>query len=151
MDSLDGVKRELNEEMLVISDTREAAALAGVMGGLASEVTEETGSVLLESGACFDSLSIRRTAQALGMRTEASLRFEKGINVEGTVTALNRAVQLIEEMGAGTATAGIVDEYVRPAAPLVIRLRTARVNRMLGTDLDRTQIQGSSGQPGFPE
>jgi phenylalanyl-tRNA synthetase beta chain len=139
MASLDGVDRELNEQMLVIGDAREAAALAGVMGGLASEVTAETHSVLLES-AVFDPLSIRLTAQALTMRTEASLRFEKEINIEGTIDALNRATQLIEEMGAGVGTSGVVDEYIRPAALRSVRLRTDRVNKVLGTELTCAQI-----------
>ncbi|MGB9791576.1 MAG: phenylalanine--tRNA ligase subunit beta [Thermacetogeniaceae bacterium] len=137
---LDGVLRELEPEMLVIADAREPVALAGVMGGLASEVTESTRTVLLES-AHFDPLNIRMTAKKLGLRTEAAQRFEKGVNINGAVRALDRAAHLIEELGAGIATAGVVDEYVRPEAPLTIRLRTARVNRVLGTNLDRAAVQ----------
>lgn len=140
MVSLDGVTRDLEPEMLVIADGRDPVALAGVMGGLASEVTEATRTVLLES-AYFDPLNIRLTAKKLGMRTEAAQRFEKCIDINGVIRALDRAAHLIEEIGAGVATAGVVDEYVRPEAPLTIRLRTARVNRVLGTNLDRAAVQ----------
>ncbi|MDH7578406.1 MAG: phenylalanine--tRNA ligase subunit beta [Bacillota bacterium] len=138
--SLDGVTRDLDEDMLVIADAQTPVALAGVMGGLASEVTEKTRNILLEA-AYFDPLNIRRTAKVLEMRTESSQRFEKGINLDGVVRALNRAAQLIEQLDAGTVTAGVVDEYIRPAAPLAIRLRTARVNRVLGTHLTRAEVQ----------
>lgn len=140
MVSLDGVTRELDQEMLAIADAREPVALAGVMGGLASEVTEASRTILLES-AYFDPLNIRRTAKQLGMRTEAAQRFEKGVDINGVIRALDRAAHLIEELGAGIATAGVVDEYVRPEAPLTIRLRTARVNQVLGTNLDRAAVQ----------
>ncbi|NPV29647.1 MAG: phenylalanine--tRNA ligase subunit beta [Firmicutes bacterium] len=146
--SLDGVTRVLNEEMLVIADARTPVALAGIMGGLASEVTEQTRTVLLEA-AYFDPLNIRRTAKLLDMRTESSLRFEKGINLDGVVRALNRAAQLIEQLGAGTVAAGVVDEYIRPAAPLAIRLRTARVNHVLGTSLTRAEVQEILSRLGF--
>ncbi len=146
--SLDGVTRDLDEEMLVIADARVPVALAGVMGGLPSEVTEATRTVLLEA-AYFDPLNIRRTARLLGMRTESSLRFEKGINLDGVVDALNRAAQLIEQLGAGTIAAGVVDEYVRPAAPLAVRLRTSRVNRILGTHLSRGEVQEILTRIGF--
>jgi phenylalanyl-tRNA synthetase beta chain len=140
MVSLDGDRRELDEEMLVIADAREPVALAGVMGGLASEVTEETRTVLLES-AYFNPQSIRRTAQKLGMRTESGQRFEKGIDLDGAVRAVNRAAHLIAELGAGEITCGVVDQYVRPAVPLAIRVRTPRVNQVLGTHLNRAEVQ----------
>lgn len=149
MVSLDGVSRELDSEMLVIADQTEAVALAGVMGGLASEVTERTRTILLES-AWFDPLNIRRTAVRLGMRTEASKRFEKGIDLEGVLTALNRAAQLIHQLGAGEITAGIVDLYVRPEAARTIRLRTVRVNKVLGTKLSREEIQKILTRLDFP-
>lgn len=138
--SLDGDRRELDEEMLVIADAGEPVALAGVMGGLASEVTEETRTVLLES-AYFNPQSIRRTAQKLGMRTESGQRFEKGIDLDGAVRAVNRAAHLINELGAGEITCGVVDQYVRPAAPLAIRVRAPRVNQVLGTHLNRAEVQ----------
>ncbi len=137
--SLDGTKRALDEEMLAIADAREPVALAGVMGGLASEVTGETRTVLLES-AWFDPLSIRKTAKKLGMRTESEQRFEKGIDTEGAVKALNRAAHLIIQLEAGEIACGVIDRYVRPAAPLAIRLRTSRVNQVLGTCLSRADV-----------
>lgn len=137
---LDGALRELDPEMLVIADAREPVALAGVMGGLTSEVTESTRTVLLES-AHFNPLNIRLTAKKLGLRTEAAQRFEKGVDINGVIRALDRAAHLIEELGAGIATSGVVDEYVRPEVPLTIRLRTSRVNRVLGTSLDRAAVQ----------
>jgi phenylalanyl-tRNA synthetase beta chain len=138
--SLDGDRRKLDPEMLVIADAVEPVALAGVMGGLASEVAEETRTVLLES-AYFNPQSIRRTAQKLGMRTESGQRFEKGIDLEGTVRALNRAAHLITELGAGEITCGVVDQYARPVAPLAIRVRTPRVNQVLGAHLSRVEVQ----------
>jgi phenylalanyl-tRNA synthetase beta chain len=140
MVSLDGVVRELDPEMLVIADQEQAVALAGVMGGLASEVTEKTRTVLLES-AWFEPLCVRRTAMRLGMHTEASRRFEKGVDLEGILTALDRAAQLIQQFDAGEITAGIVDHYARPEAARVIRLRTSRANKILGTDLSREEIR----------
>ncbi len=140
MVSLDGTRRELDEEMLVIADAREPVAIAGVMGGLASEVTEETRTVLLES-AYFNPRSIRRTASMLGMRTESEQRFEKGIDLEGAVRAVDRAAHLIAELGAGEITCGVVDQYVRPEASLTIRLRTPRLNQVLGTQLCRAEAQ----------
>ncbi len=138
--SLDGEARDLNPEMLVIADQAEPVALAGVMGGLASEVTEKTSTILLES-AWFEPYNVRRAATQLGMRTEASMRFEKGVNPDGILPALNRAVQLIQELGAGEITAGIVDVKARTEVPRTIRLRTSRTNKILGTDITRAEIQ----------
>lgn len=146
--SLDGVTRTLNEEMLVIADAQEPVALAGIMGGLASEVTEKTRNILLEA-AYFDPLNIRKTSKLLGMRTESSLRFEKGVSLDGVVHALNRAAQLIGHIGAGEITAGVVDEYVRPAASLVTRLRISRVNKVLGTNLNRAEVREILTRLGF--
>lgn len=139
MVSLDGETRDLSPEMLVIADHEEPVALAGVMGGLSSEVTAETRTILLES-AWFDPLSVRRTAGRLGMRSESSQRFEKGINPEGVIPALDRAAQLIQQFGAGEPTTGVVDEYVRPAVPRSIRLRISRTNQVLGTEISRAEI-----------
>jgi phenylalanyl-tRNA synthetase beta chain len=143
--SLDGTRRRLDGEMLIIADAREPVALAGVMGGLASEVSDHTRTVLLES-ACFDPVSVRRTARKLGMRTESEQRFEKGVNPDGAVRAVTRAAHLIAELGAGEIAAGVVDQYVRPAAPLAVRLRTSRVNQVLGTSLERPEIQEILGR-----
>jgi len=149
MVSLDGETRHLSPEMLVIADSEEPVALAGVMGGLSSEVTAETRTVLLES-AWFDPLSVRRTASRLDLRSESSQRFEKGINPEGVIPALNRAAQLIQQFGAGEPTTGVVDEYPCPAVPHSIRLRISRTNRILGTQLSRAEISEIMTKLDFP-
>ncbi len=149
MVSLDGAVRELDTEMLVIADQEEALGLAGVMGGLASEVTEKTKTIVLEA-AWFDPYSVRKTAMRLGMRTEASARFEKGINPEGVIPALNRAAQLIQQLGSGEIASGVIDCYVRPEAQRSIRLRTSRVNMILGTQLSRAEVQEILDRLDFP-
>jgi len=131
MISLDGAERELTAEMLVIADPGGPVAVAGVMGGLATEVTEKTTAVLLES-AFFHPVNIRRTARALGMRSESSLRFEKGIDIGGCVRAVDRAAQLIREMGAGDVVAGTIDNYPAPAEARTIVLRPERACHILG-------------------
>lgn len=133
--TLDGQLRKLVPETLVIADAQKSVAIAGVMGGLETEVTAETKTLLLES-ACFNGFSIRRTSLALGLRSEASLRFEKAIDVEQVRLAADRAVQLLEEIGAGTFVEGCVDCYPCPAARTPIKLRVVRVNQILGTAID---------------
>ncbi|RMF59788.1 MAG: phenylalanine--tRNA ligase subunit beta, partial [Calditrichaeota bacterium] len=108
--TLDGVVRTLNSECLLICDARQPVAIGGVMGGENSEVTEKTANVLLES-AYFDPTNIRRTAKALGIVTEASRRFERGVDPNGAPYALHRAAQLIAELTGGTVSSGFVDAY----------------------------------------
>ncbi|MBI2958019.1 MAG: phenylalanine--tRNA ligase subunit beta [Chloroflexi bacterium] len=134
MISLDGVSRELGPGMLVIADSKRAVAVAGVMGGLNSEVSDSTTSVLLES-ANFSQASIRRTAGALNMRSEASMRFEKGLPAELAVHALRRATQLIAETAGGEAAAGYIDAFPGEKAEQPIPLRSRDVNRLLGMDV----------------
>ncbi len=133
--TLDDQERKLNPNMLVIADANKAAAVAGVMGGANSEVTEETTTILLES-ANFKGSSVRLTAKALGFRTEASARFEKGLDIENTVRAMNRAVQLLEEMGAGKAEDGYVDCYPVKSQLRTITFRPDKINALLGTEID---------------
>ena len=108
--TIDAEERELTPDMLVIADAENPVALAGVMGGFDSEITDQTVDVLLES-AYFDPPSIRKTSKALGMHTEASHRFERGADPEGVIPALNRAAQLIAEIAGGEICSGIVDAY----------------------------------------
>lgn len=129
--TLDGVERELNPNMLVIADAERAVAIAGVMGGAESEVTETTVNLLLES-AHFNPLSIRRTARAVGMRTEASYRFERVVDPDGVRRAVDRACELLEGMGQPKAVNGIVDVYPNPPAPKEIMLRIQRTIDLLG-------------------
>jgi phenylalanyl-tRNA synthetase beta chain len=135
MYTLDDQERKLDSSMLVIADAERAVAVAGVMGGANSEVTENTKTILFES-ANFDGISVRLTAKKLGLRTEASSRFEKGLDVENVVTALDRAVQLVEELGAGTVCKGVIDCYVRKPEERVLKLRPDKINALLGTSID---------------
>src|SRR3989442_9331969 len=117
--------------MLLIADPRRAIGLAGVMGGANTEGPAGTRRVLLES-AWFAPASIRRTSRALGLRTDAAYRFERGADVEALVTASARAAGLIAELAGGTIARGVVDAYPRKRKPQRIRLRMARVKRVLG-------------------
>ncbi|NPV74253.1 MAG: phenylalanine--tRNA ligase subunit beta [Pelotomaculum sp.] len=136
--TLDGVERQLAPGMLCITDPSGPVAIAGVMGGQATEVTGKTASVLLES-AFFNPISIRRTSKVLGLRSQASLRFEKGIDIGGCARASARAAQLIVEMGAGEAVCGSVDAYPAPVLEKKIALRPARVNYVLGVDIPKEE------------
>ena len=129
--TLDGVERELAHEDLVVCDGDSPVALAGVMGGMNSEVSAATQSILLES-ANFAPSAIRRTAKRLALHSEASHRFERGVDPEGTILALDRAVQLILESGGGNPSVGVVDCYPKKIAPVKIRLREQRVEKLLG-------------------
>jgi len=129
--TLDGQERTLDASMLLIADPRRAIGLAGVMGGANTEVTDRTRRVLLES-AWFAPASIRRTSRTLGLRTDAAYRFERGADLEGLVTASARATALIAELAGGTIARGMVDAYPRKRKPQHVRLRMARVKRVLG-------------------
>jgi len=134
--TLDGQKRQLDSSMLVIADENKPVAIAGVMGGENSEVTSDTKMLLLVS-ANFNGTSVRLTSKKLGLRSEASNRFEKGLDPENVIPALNRCAQLIEELGAGRVVPGIVDCYpVRPET-VELELDDKAINGLLGTDIDR--------------
>ena len=134
--TLDGQTRKLWENTLVIADAEKAVAIAGVMGGENSEITEQTEMIVFES-AMFDSVSIRTTSRRLGMRTEASGRFERGVNCEGCMTALERACQLVEELGAGEIIGGYVDAYPNPKPVRTLKLEPERVSAYIGAEIDR--------------
>jgi phenylalanyl-tRNA synthetase beta chain len=146
--SLDGVERALSPEMLVIADKAIPVAIAGVMGGADSEVTEITTSVLLES-ANFNQVSIRRTSAGLKLRSEASMRFERGISPELTVPALRRATQLILQIAGGNAAKGITDAYPDKPGARTIALQTSLVNRLLGMEVSQEQIVNILASLGF--
>jgi phenylalanyl-tRNA synthetase beta chain len=129
--TLDGQERALDASMLLIADPQRAIGLAGVMGGANTEVTAGTTRVLLES-AWFAPASIRRTSRALGLRTDAAYRFERGADIEGLVTASARAAALIAEISGGTIARGMIDAYPRKRKPQHVRLRMSRVKRVLG-------------------
>lgn len=137
--TLDGEKRTLTSADLVIADEKGAVGLAGVMGGLNSEITESTTSVLLES-AVFDSASIRRTSRRLGLRSEASGRYEKGINAKRSAEALNRICQILEEQGVCTVASDMLDEYPNPKPEQVIHTSFDAINDYIGIHLPDEQI-----------
>ncbi len=137
--TLDDKERNLTEDMLLITDPRGPIALAGVMGGLDSEITESTTDVLLES-AYFDPVNIRRTSSKLGLRSEASARFEKSIDINGCLRACNRACELIELLGCGEVTDIIVDNYINPIDEKSIEIDPERISRKLGAEITREQL-----------
>ena len=137
--TLDGAERELDPETLLICDAQGPVALAGIMGGLDSEVTFATTQVLLES-AYFNPRTIRRTAKRLGLSTEASYRFERGVDPDGVIHALERATQLMCQVGAGAVAAARLDEYPAPIQHPRLNLRVSRANQVLGTDLTGMQM-----------
>lgn len=133
--TLDGKDRILAGDMLMICDGEKPVAVGGVMGGLNSEIEDRTTRVLIES-ACFNPASVRRTAKRLGLATDASHRFERGVDPEGTVTAMNRAAQLICAVAGGRLVEGFIDNHPRPHVRPRIRMRTEDINRRLGIQLD---------------
>ncbi len=137
--TLDGVDRLLGPEHLVIADGERAVALAGVMGGEDSEISSATQAVLLES-AWFEPTSIRRTARAHGLHTEASHRFERGTDVAMAPVALDRAAQLIAELADGEVLAGRLDEYPRPQPREPVVLRRSAIQRILGTEVPGDEV-----------
>lgn len=140
MKTLDEQDRVLDSSMLVISDAERAVAVAGVMGGANSEITNETKVILFES-ATFDGISVRRTAKKLGMRTEASSRYEKGLDPENALAAVNRAAQLVEQLGAGKVCKGVIDCYPVKNEKKKIPFSPERINAFLGTDISREKME----------
>ncbi len=138
--TLDGMKRDLNPDMLIIADEKDPIALAGVMGGADSEVIDPTTSILLES-ANFNNISIRRTSIKLNLRSEASSRFERGISPELAPVALRRATQLLLELAGGKAARGIADVYPGKSERKPIPLPRERVSRILGLELSTERTQ----------
>ena len=137
--TLDGNVRNLNSSMLVIADEHRAVGLAGIMGGENSEIVEDTVDVVFES-ANFNGTSIRRTALALGMRTEASAKFEKGLDILNTLPAVNRACELVERLGAGEVLDGVIDLLNYVPQPKQLLLRPEKINALLGTEIDTPEM-----------
>ncbi len=137
--TLDDSNRLAKGGELVIADAEKAAGLAGVMGGFETEITEKTTTVVLEA-ASFNSASIRRTSRAVGLHSEASGRFERGINEKATVTALDRAAQLLQEMGACKVCSGVVDVYPAPKPEIKVHFTCKQINDRLGTSYSETEI-----------
>ncbi len=138
--TLDGQTRALTTDMLVIADAERATAVAGVMGGADSEVTAGTTAIVLES-ACFDALSVRRTSKALGLKTEASMRFERGADPNLPLVAMTRALALLESMGTGHLRGIVVDRYPAIVEPRSLRLRRARLAGVLGAAIPDSDVR----------
>ena len=147
--TLDGVERKLTVENLVIADANDAIGIGGVIGGANSEISVNTVNVLLES-ATFDGTNNRETAQTLGLRTEATLRFEKGLRPELAPIALRRATGLIQEVAGGTVAPGIVDVLSDEGADApVVPLTGEKIRRMLGMEVDQRRVQETLDALGF--
>ena len=138
--TLDGNERELNESMLIIADTKGPIGVAGVMGGLTSEVTDKTTNVLLEA-AVFNGPSIRRTSKALGMRSEASGRFERGVNHKYTAYAIDRAAQLLQQICPSCkVSVGVIDVYPEPVEQRTVTFTAEQINDYLGTSIEKDRM-----------
>ena len=137
--TLDGKEHTLNANHLVIADEGRAVGLAGIMGGLNSEIVDDTADVVFES-ACFDGTCIRKGALALGMRTEASAKFEKGLDPMNTLPAVNRACELVELLGAGEVVDGVIDILNFVPQPTVLTLEPDKINALLGTDVPEAEM-----------
>ena len=146
--TLDGTVRQLDPSMLVIADEHRAVGLAGVMGGENSEIVEDTVDIVFES-ANFNGTCIRKTALALGMRTDASAKFEKGLDPMNTRPALERACELVEMLGAGEVLPGVIDVENHSYTPCTLQLRPDKINALLGTDIAVSTMQAILKKLGF--
>lgn len=138
--TLDGVKRTLHSDILVIADSRVPVGIGGVMGGENTEIGEQTRRVLMEA-ACFDPVNIRKTARYLNLPSEASQRFEKGVDRKGVLFAQDRAAKLVRETAGGKICRGLIDCYPRKYRQPVISLRSSKVNEVLGCPVDSGEIK----------
>ena len=138
--TLDGNDRKLTPNMLCICDEHKPVCVAGVMGGANSEIVGDTAMVLFES-ANFNGVSVRRTAAALGMRTDASARYEKGLDSMNTMKAVQRACELVELLGCGEVVDGVMDVIAKDKAPTVVKLEPEKINALLGTDLPESLMR----------
>ncbi|MHB8541253.1 MAG: phenylalanine--tRNA ligase subunit beta [Candidatus Acidiferrales bacterium] len=146
--TLDGIERKLTKDMCLICDARSAVAIGGVMGGAESEISFSTKNLLLES-AWFDPISIRRTSKTLALRTEASMRFERGVDMELADLASRRASELIQQLAGGEILAGVVDVYPHPAALEKIELSRKELLRIMGADVPDRAIEEILSALGF--
>jgi len=147
--TLDGVKRELDTEVLVIADSTKAVGLAGVMGGENTEITETTKAILIEAAA-FNPKNIRRTARRFALPSEASQRFEKGVNHDAVLDAQNRAAYLIGELTGGKVLQGLIDINSSMVKPWPVQLKPSRVNKILGMEIAQEEIIAILSKLGLP-
>ena len=146
--TLDGNERKLTPNMLCICDEHKPVCVAGVMGGANSEIVGDTAMVLFES-ANFNGVSVRRTASALGMRTDASSRYEKGLDMMNTIKAVERACELVEMLGCGEVVDGVMDVVAKEKAPTVVKLEPDKINALLGTELSEDLMREILASLGF--
>ena len=139
--TLDGQERTMDQDVLMICDGEKAVGIAGIMGGENSMITDDVTTMLFEA-ACFDGVNIRKSSKRVGLRTDASGKFEKGLDPNNAMDALNRACQLVEEMGAGEVVGGAVDVYSKKKEPVRVPFDAAKINRMLGTDISEDTMIG---------
>ena len=146
--TLDGVERKLSEEDVVVADAKRAVALAGVMGGWDTMITDKTKNILIES-AWWDPVSIRKTARRHGLHTDASHRFERGADFESTIPSTDRVAQLILESGGGELVGREIDVVARPQKRLAVKLRRSELRRILGVEIDQKQLLRILSRLGF--
>ncbi len=139
--TLDGQERKLDENMLMIWDAEKPIGIAGIMGGENSKITDDVKDMVFEA-ACFDGTNIRLTAKRLGLRTDASGKFEKGLDPNNAKDAIDRACQLIEEMGAGEVVGRMIDVYDEVRQPKRVPFNPDKINKLLGTDIDKEDMLG---------
>lgn len=137
--TLDGQERKLDESVLMICDGEKSVGIAGIMGGENSMITDDVRTMLFEA-ACFDGTNIRKSSKKVGLRTDASGKFEKGLDPNNAEAAMNRACQLIEEMGAGEVVGGMVDVYSKKKEPVRVPFDADEINGLLGTDISKEDM-----------
>ena len=137
--TLDGQEREVYADTLMINDSEKPIGIAGIMGGLDSEIVDDTNTVVIES-ACFDKTCVHRSIKKLGLKTEAAARYERGLDPNLCETAADRVCKLVEILGCGKVLNGSVDVYHNPEMPETIKCRVSKVNKVLGTDISREEM-----------
>ena len=139
--TLDGQEREMDESVLMICDGKKSIGIAGIMGGENSMITDDVQTMLFEA-ACFDGTNIRKSSKKIGLRTDASGKFEKGLDPNNAEAAIDRACQLIEELGAGEVVGGMVDVYSKKKEPVRVPFDADKINKLLGTDISKEEMLG---------
>jgi phenylalanyl-tRNA synthetase beta chain len=139
--TLDGQERTMDENVIMICDGEKSVGIGGIMGGENSMITDDVKTMMFEA-ACFDGTNIRLSAKRIGLRTDASAKFEKGLDPNNAEAAINRACQLIEELGAGEVVGGMVDVYSKVKEPVRIKFEPEKINALLGTDISAEEMLG---------
>ena len=139
--TLDGQERIMDKDVLMICDGEKAVGIAGIMGGENSMITDDVKTMLFEA-ACFDGVNIRKSSKRVGLRTDASGKFEKGLDPNNAKAAIDRACQLVEELGAGEVVGGTVDVYGKVKEPVRVPFDADKINAMLGTSISEEEMLG---------